>query len=292
MNQIAVLITCHNRKEKTLSCLDYLYAAINKVNRCLFHVFLVDDGSTDGTGEIVGIHFPQVTVIKGNGNLFWNGGMRLAWETAKEIKDYDYYLWLNDDTFLDNNAIIELLECHEEALIRNSQSSIIVGSCRADVADDLGSYGGRTKTKLLIPNGELQNCLYINGNIVLIPKEIFEILGNLSPEYTHGIGDFDYGLRAIQAGFNCYVTRKYIAVCPRNQLAKWCNPKTPIVKRFQLLYSPKGLNLIEYLSFRKKYEGKKWIVYAIKAYLKTLSPSVYHYLTKIIRLIKGTITIL
>ncbi len=45
-------------------------------------VYLVDDGSSDGTGDAVRQAYPSVSVIRGDGTLFWNRGMRKAWEDA------------------------------------------------------------------------------------------------------------------------------------------------------------------------------------------------------------------
>ena len=45
---IAVLLTCHNRKVKTISCLKSLYEATLPKGFSL-EIFLVDDGSVDGT---------------------------------------------------------------------------------------------------------------------------------------------------------------------------------------------------------------------------------------------------
>lgn len=278
--KLAVLITCHNRREKTLSCLNSLFGASVPEGYC-FQVFLVDDGSTDGTGEAVRIQYPQVNVIRGNGNLYWNQGMRLAWDMASKHSDYDFYLWLNDDTLLTGFALDELWQCFQEAVEIEDKPAIITGACRSTAESDEFSYGGRTDSYPVIPNGKLQSCKYINGNVVLVPRAIYENLGNLSPEYTHAMGDFDYGLLAIQAQFKCYTTRKYIAICPRNErIPAWYNSKTPLIKRWQLLNSPKGLNLKEYNNFRKKFWGWKWIIYAIKAYLKVLLPRFYLRISK------------
>lgn len=272
---IAVLITCHNRKPKTLACLEALHQCIVP-NGYVFVVYLVDDGSSDGTGEAVKNQFPKVNVIPGDGNLFWNRGMRLAWETAAKTKEYDYYLWLNDDTILDCKALVEILECNQEVLNKNNNSAIITGTCKRLTDQEEFSYGGRTDFGAVIPNGQIQSCKYINGNAVLVPKEVYQTIGNLSNDYTHTMGDFDYGLRAIQAGYNCYTTKSYIALCPTNEgVPSWCNPKIPLVKRWKHLQSPNGLNIKEYNTFRKKFWGWKWLVYAIKAYLKTLSPKFY-----------------
>ncbi len=273
--KIAVLLTCHNRRDKTLNCLNALFAA--KVPPgFILEVFLVDDGSADGTGEAVKNNFPKVTVITGTGNLYWNQGMRLAWQTATQTADYDFFLWLNDDTLLDRNAITEMLDCLEEGFQMSNTSGLVTAACRSEAGKTKFSYGGRTESQPLIPNGDLQTCKYINGNAVLVPVEVYKALGNLSPDYTHGMGDYDYGLRAIQKGFNCYTTKSFVATCAPNEgIPDWCNPNVPFSKRWALLYSPLGLNLKEYLLFRKKFWGNKWREYALKAYLKVIFPGIY-----------------
>lgn len=90
--KIAVLLTCFNRVLKTINCLEALYAQQGLNIRFVVEIFLVDDGSTDGTSEAVSNKFPEVIIIKGNGSLFWNKGMHLAWETASMRQKYDFYL--------------------------------------------------------------------------------------------------------------------------------------------------------------------------------------------------------
>ena len=277
-DKIAVLLTCHNRREKTLSSLNALFEAAKQTVQKV-DVFLVDDGSTDGTGEAVQDTFPTVTIIQGNGDLFWNGGMRLAWENAAKTNNYRFFLWLNDDTLFAETALAEMLECFEEALNKDGKAAIIVGACQTDFDSNEFSYGGRNETEPVVPNGQIQTCKYVNGNAVLVPIEIYRELGNLSEDYTHGMGDIDYGLRAMQNGYKNYTTKEFIAVCPPNGLPAWEDPNTPLIKRWQLLHSPRGLNLKEYNKFRKKFWGNKWIVFALKAYLKTLFPATYNKLS-------------
>ncbi len=273
---IAILLTCHNRKQKTLQCLQTLHEATLPIDYT-FEVFLVDDGSTDGTGEVIKMEFSEVNIIKGTGNLFWNQGMRLAWKKASEIKDYDFYLWLNDDTILDKDGLERILKSYLQAKIFEQNEVLITAACRAVLGENKFSYGGRNETGPVIPNGELQKCKYINGNAVLVPKIIFKVLGNLSKDYTHGIGDFDYGLRAAKNGFKCYTTKNYVATCsPNLGIPGWCNPENSFKKRWKLLHSPLGLNIKEYNKFRKKFWGKKWMIFAIKAYSKMLSPKLYN----------------
>ena len=275
---IAVLLTCHNRKDKTLLCLDSFFKA-EKPSGFSFDIFLVDDGSNDGTSCQVLKKYPSIKVIQGDGNLFWNKGMRLAWETAIEKQEYNFYLWLNDDTVLYNNAINELIKCSEETYIKESKETIITGAFKTAEKENRFSYGGRTDLGDVIPNGQLQQCTYINGNTVIIPNEVYKQIGVLSKDYTHTMGDFDYGLRAIEAGFKCYTTRKYIGICELNEeVSGWCNPKISIFKRLQLLHAPNGLNIKEYKKFRQRFWLKTYRIYIAKAYIKCIFPSLYNIL--------------
>ncbi len=281
-NQIinaAVLMTCHNRREKTIDSLSALFN-IEKPGFLFFDVYLVDDGSTDGTGEAVKKFFPDVNIIKGNGCLFWNGGMRLAWNTSVKKKEYDFYIWLNDDTMLFSSAITELFDSFNEAFANDGKPAIIVGSCQTNSDINEFSYGGRTDNGPVIPNGKLQKCKYINGNIVLISKEIYSKTGNLSDKFTHAMGDFDYGLRAAKNGFESYITKRFIAVCPPNEgKPAWCNPEISIKERWKSLHSPNGLNIKEYIVFRKKHWGLKWVIYTLKVYVNFLFPKIYSYIS-------------
>src|ERR1039458_788534 len=78
---IAVLITCHNRQPRTLKCLDILLKQDLPTGLRL-DIYLVDDGSSDGTSDAVREAFPEVHVIPGDGSLFWSGGMCVAWQYA------------------------------------------------------------------------------------------------------------------------------------------------------------------------------------------------------------------
>ena len=75
--------------------------------------YVVDDGSEDGTSEAVLQTIPETHLIAGSGNLYWGGGMRLAFKEA--MKDgWDFYLLLNDDVILKPSAIEILLATFED----------------------------------------------------------------------------------------------------------------------------------------------------------------------------------
>ncbi|SOD98308.1 glycosyltransferase family 2 protein [Spirosoma fluviale] len=236
MKTIAVLLTCHNRKTFTLNCLDALYKCQLPDNIAI-QVFLVDDGCTDGTSEAVHEAYEKVNVIQGTGSLYWNRGMHLAWATARVAHDFDYYLWLNDDTLLSNEGIIELLSVESYA----NEAVLVCGAVNSSKTGEF-TYGGRSLSDAeVVPNGQLQYCAKINGNVVLVSKQISNAIGLLDPIFPHAIGDYDYGLRAMTYGYKIITTRKYIGVCERNcSLPKWCYSKIPFIKRVKALYSPLG----------------------------------------------------
>ena len=237
MKYIAVLITVFNRKEKTLLCLKNLFSQ-TLPDGYTIDVYLTDDGCTDGTPEAVAALYPQVTIIHADGNLYWNRGMYTAWKKAAETKDYDFYLWLNDDTFVYNDMVSALLHLSED----KDNGCIIVGPTQSTDHTG-GTYGGRLKDgSIPKPTGMSVEVKTMNGNIVLIPRSVFFLLGNLDYYFTHSKGDFDYGLRAAKAGIRIYQAGKYLGECDAHAaLDKWCNPEVPFLERWKMLHRPNGM---------------------------------------------------
>jgi GT2 family glycosyltransferase len=78
-------MTVHNCVELTLARLRSLRAQ-NTLGATL-DVYVVDDASTDGTADRVSAEHPEVVLLRGNGDLFWNGGTRVALGAALR-RDY------------------------------------------------------------------------------------------------------------------------------------------------------------------------------------------------------------
>ena len=274
--KIHVLITSHNRIHKTLDCLNSLHKASLPLHYSL-EIFLVDDASTDGTSKAINDSFPNVNIINGDGTLYWNQGMRLAWKTSILKNIPDFFLWLNDDTNIDNDALLHLLECYSEFVSDNSKEVIVVGSCRDSDNIEKFSYGLRRDNVKILPNGEIQKGNLLNGNLVLVSKAVYSILDILSNSYTHAMGDHDYGLRAINNGIEIITTKKYVASCSINLAdPKWRDSNEILINRWNALHTPKGLNIKEYKIFIKKFWPKKYIQSIIKVYLRCLMPNFYN----------------
>ncbi len=256
----AVLLTVHNRKEKTLACLQTLFNCILPEGYTM-DVFLTNDGCTDGTPEAVGKYFPQVKIISGNGHLFWNRGMHLAWEAAQRERDYNFYLWLNDDTYLYSNALETLFFAYRDVGI---DETIICSPLQSAITKEI-SYGGLGKKGLIIPDGRLQECQTMQGNCVLVPRPVFRKIGNLDYRFHHAIGDLDYGYRARKAGAKIYLASKYIGTCEKNPVRpKWCLKNVPFRQRLKTLYSPLGYaEPMLFFIYEKRHFG---ILTAVKHY--------------------------
>lgn len=241
---VAVLLTVHNRKVKTLACLHELFVqteTFKAERKYEFTVYLVDDGSTDGTSEAVFQQFPDVRIIPGDGNLYWNRGMCLAWNQAAHANP-DFYLWLNDDTLLKPGALAEMLENS----VHLGHKAIVAGS--AVNSDGTLSYGGRTRSGKLIEPGPMipKPCHIFNGNLVLVPASVYHVLGTMDPCYSHGFGDYDYGIRAEKAGIDSVVAPGILAVCDRNHgIPAWRDASKSLGKRYEALGRPNGRPLRE-----------------------------------------------
>lgn len=277
----AVLLTCFNRKATTLRCLDRLLIGQNYLPDVL-DVYLVDDASPDGTGAAVREAFPEVRVIAGDGKRFWCGGMRLAWSEASK-RDYDFYVWLNDDTHLLPHALRSMFDLYETLEREQPGPHYIVGSVR-DPETGAFSYGGMTweraglgvKSSRMLPEGFPKPCDTLNGNFLLISREVFRRTGNLLGDFTHGIGDFDYGLRARAAGCRLWATGDFLAECaPNTSDPGWFDPTRPLAERWKILNSPKGMPPLEYLTFVSRHGGPAWPLTAAKLFGRLLFPQLW-----------------
>jgi GT2 family glycosyltransferase len=235
---IAVLITCHNRRETTLRCLRALREQTLLPGYAL-RIFLTDDGSSDGTADSVRCEFPEVRLLEGDGNLYWVGGTLRAWEAARPAA---YYLWLNDDVVLRPHALRTLLEVHREA---SDPAAIVVGATCDPLAGKTCTGGMRRASwydvSVMEPTDRVQACDSMNGNIVLVPRAAEERIGALDPAYTHFFADGDYGLRAKKHGVPVLLAPGHLGECRLNPLAgSSFDPQLSIRERWRKLFGPKG----------------------------------------------------
>jgi GT2 family glycosyltransferase len=258
MDRIAALLTCHNRREKTLACLAALYVARDRNPGLGLRVYLTDDASTDGTADAVRAFDPEIQVIHGLGDLYWNRGMVAAWRAALDSGErYDAFLLLNDDTLIDPEALEVLLRTAETV----DTTAIVVGAVRDPQSGEL-AYGGVRRTSRCHPgrtvrlpvSTEPQDADTFNANCVLVPAGCVERIGTLDPVFRHAMGDFDYGLRAREAGMRVVVAPHTVGACARNEMTgSWRDRNLSMRERLRLLNSPKGLPYREWQEYLRRH---------------------------------------
>lgn len=265
---IAVLLTVFNRKECTLKCLEQLSQQIYDEQDVSIDIYIVDGGSTDGTVAAVLDNFRGVNIMVKDG-VFWNRGMYAAWQWAASEKKFDYFLWMNDDTFIYPNCVSTLLKDS----LSYSDEAIIVGATLDTKTKSIQTYGGRLSDGNFPPLGAPSEVSHFNGNIVLIPSAVYDVLGNLDPYYTHSKGDFDYGIRARKAGIKMIQASKALGECDVHpHMDKWCDPRVPLISRWNFMHKPNGMPPKESFHLNRKLSLLSAICGYITIHLRCLFP--------------------
>jgi GT2 family glycosyltransferase len=280
---LAVLLTCHNRRAKTAVCLQSLKQALEAYNsnheeKINMEVFLTDDGCTDGTSEAAREVFPSTDmlhILQGDGNLFWAGGMRYCWKEAlKRHNEWDYYLLVNDDVVFMDNLFYDFLYsdsvCVEEQGIQGILSGFTVSPKM-----DKTSFGGSTDEGLLNPSGVPQLCKFVCANALLVPKSVVDTIGIFDEDYIHGGADYDYGLKAKKAGIPVLTNSSYIGICENEHYYDVSTILDLSLKdrKRKLYLPPRGKK--DYLTFLKKHNRKKYLPSLMVLGLQIYFPHLY-----------------
>ena len=229
---IAAILTVFNRRQKTLSCLEHLFAALDAYNSrrdggegsIRLVVYMTDDGSTDGTADSVKTQFAgrDVHIVQGTGSLFWAGGMRVAWQAAIDDSSmqWDYFLLLNDDTNVMPNVFEELFEADSYGFQKKGVHGISSGITCEPGHPGVITYGGLNfvnKTKgrqyLLQPTGTPQHIDLTHANILMVHKKVVDTIGIFHKGYTHACADNDYSMTAHRHNIPVYSTSHVCGEC-------------------------------------------------------------------------------
>jgi len=261
---VAVLLACFNRRDSTLRCLSTLNQ--QEVNARV-RIVVLDDGSTDGTGDAIRDQFPAVDVVTSTGNLYWAASMARAEAVAMEARP-DLLIWMNDDVVLDDGALQRLLAASYE----NPDS--IVGGAMRDPDTAVVTYTGYRRVdrhplhlRAVQPdNGVATEVDALNGNFVAVPASVQERVGKIDGAFAHAYADFDYSFRTSQAGFKVLLAPGTFGTCPRN-------PTTGARSRreaLRRLRAPKGSPLRSQVRFLRRHGGWEWPIYLAGPYVKAL----------------------
>ena len=197
---IHVITAVHNRYNITEKFVQLLLSQTYSP----IHLILVDDGSTDGTAEMVQRMMPSATIIRGNGNLYWGGGMHAAFrwvqKNLQNNKD-DYLLLANDDTEFPDDYIergIEILSHNQHTLIAGVGIGNLSGLHKdGAIQYDFRSSGENSKLECADGSG---NCASTRSLFLRI-GDYLEIGGFHPILLPHYASDYEWTIRANRKGF-------------------------------------------------------------------------------------------
>jgi GT2 family glycosyltransferase len=264
--RVVAVLASFNRREQTLECMRSLKACEARAPAVRLSIVLVDDGSNDGTVTAVSKLAPDVRILEGDGSLYWCGAMRLAMIAAGEFAP-DLYWWINDDVRLESDALARMLAVYPLVKEGGPDGTIVVGST-LNPATGLATYGGRVRSKrlrplyldLVQPGDRPISCDTMNGNCVLIPRVVVDRIGVLDDHFIHGLGDWDYGFRAAQAGFRLLVCPGYVGSCsPGVDRGDSGASFTTARVAWRKITGPKAYPPASWLTFTRRHGGPFWI---------------------------------
>lgn len=286
MKKIAVIITFHNRKDKTLACLKQLFNSFHEYNQqSELAVFLTDDGSSDGTSDAITANFPtyNINILQGTGFLYWAGGMRKAWSGALKDK-FDGYLLLNDDTLVSDTLFTEILDTHKFCTQKYKTGGIYIGTTHSTDNKNLITYGGtkilnywRQSSIRVVPNGiSPQLCDLGNANIMFVTNDAVQKLGILCKYFTHGLADYDYTLTAKKKNIPVLITAKLCGVCDNDHIFNYKLFENKKLKdRISYAYFPLGFEFNNYLIYNIRHFWYRSPFVFIVGWLRILLPSLF-----------------
>lgn len=238
--KVEIVTPVHNRRSETLQCLRSI-ARIDSTALQL-HVIVVDDGSTDGTAEAIEAEFPDVEIIRGDGNLWYTAGTNRG-ITAALKHDPDYILAINNDTIFDEKCILNLVRCAE----RHPRS--VVGALLLNWETPHQMFQVSPQWKLLyggfrhwykqtiwtVPTKPWQVEIIV-GNCVLYPVLAIKEAGLMDEKRLPQFGDAEYTPRMRRMGWTLLIEPRARVFCkPNDPVSGFMG--YPFKKKIKLLFS-------------------------------------------------------
>jgi GT2 family glycosyltransferase len=169
LNQsIYIIIPVHNRKSMTIACLENLK---NCGDLQKYHILVVDDGSTDGTAEVIRSQYPNVEILEGDGNLWWTGAIALGMKSAYE-RGATHFIWLNDDCLTGANSLNLLVD-----FLDRHPNSIVGAACYESESGRLVETGFKGRARVKALENEVIEVDGLSGYCVGISVTVFKQIG-------------------------------------------------------------------------------------------------------------------
>lgn len=257
MIKVIVALTCFNRAEKTVNCVESLVKYNSNLD---FYFVIVDDNSSDDTvARLNSLEIPaRMEIIETEGNLYYSGGMKVALEhiLSEQEAFADYVLLVNDDVLFLDKAIEKMVQ--QEQI---HKGVVIVGAtCDAEGNQSYGAVKYDDRKHMKAKKLTIHDCNVeadtFNANCVLIPMDVIRRVGGFDAKFIHSLGDYDYGLQLSERGNKIFSTSEYVGICNKNsKKGTWLDTTLPRLKRIKLKESIKGSPMRQWWYFTKKHFG-------------------------------------
>lgn len=210
MDCILAIVPVHNRREITLKCLEQLQT--QRLDDVSLDIVVIDDGSSDGTSEEILKQYPSVKLEKGDGNLWWAGGVNRGLQHAVD-GEYKFAYLVNDDNVLEPDTLNTLYK-HAVKVPNAICTSLVVDAQDHRTVLNAGfTYKGLLRK--ITPNGRgRQSSEFVESIMVdligsrstLVPRSCLERTGLFNrTKFPQHFSDLEYFARARSQGFFLFV---------------------------------------------------------------------------------------
>jgi GT2 family glycosyltransferase len=204
--EIVVVMLTWNQLDKTVRCL----SSFRSVKSPPFHIVLWDNGSQDGTTDVVQMEFPEVLVHHHPSNLGAAAGRNAAVALATKTFNPSYLLFIDNDTVVTPGFLDFLLQpFKQDAKIAQTAPKIrsLRDQQRLQVAGGIVVKFGLGRQSL-VGYGEIDRGQYdkpkrcVASGCTLVRADVFREVGGFDPVFDpYGYEDVDLSLRIYQKGY-------------------------------------------------------------------------------------------
>jgi GT2 family glycosyltransferase len=215
MKKIGIIIPSFNRKEYLRTLL--LMLGKQQTEGFGFFVIVSNDGSNDGTAEMLDTEFPEVIQLKGPGNWWYTKSIIKGMEELQSHKDVDYALTLNDDIEIGPDYLQTIFNAAESI-----SEPVVMGSLSvtSDTPSRITFSGTRKviwwRSKQLYYHTSFQEVdlaettgihpsVVLPGRGMLIDTRILKEIGFFDERLVQYGSDDEFCLRAAKKGFKVFV---------------------------------------------------------------------------------------
>jgi GT2 family glycosyltransferase len=213
MENVAILIPVFNKLEYTKKCLSNLTGIFGSIkdSDVTYEIIVIDDNSKDGTYQWISENYQDVNILKGDGNLWWSGGINMGAQYAVETLHSTYVLLWNNDIEVDVSyfkVLEKLIKKYPKGVILGSK---IFGNLEKKLVWSMGGVfnpvtGRSEMIGYLTPDNDKLNIPieadWLTGMGTLVPSEIIRKIGYWDKEnFPQYIGDMEFTYRAKLNGY-------------------------------------------------------------------------------------------